>query len=44
MSDPLLLYCHCLLLEGFKRFYRYFDQQLWAVLVRACKRLHIHIP
>lgn len=35
VSDPLLLYCHCLLLEGFKRFYRYFDQQLWAVLVGA---------
>jgi len=44
VTDPLLLYCHCLLLEGFKRFYRYFDQQLWTVLERLFTYMEYRDP
>jgi hypothetical protein len=44
VTDPLLLYCQCLLLEGFKRFYRYLDQQLWAVLELLFQHMEYRDP
>jgi hypothetical protein len=34
VQDPLFMYLHCLLLEGFKRFYRGLGDKLWAVMER----------
>jgi len=42
--DPLLLYCQCLLMEAFKRFYRHLGPQLWAVMERLFSYMEYRDP
>lgn len=44
VSDPLLLYCHCLMLEAFRRFYRLLAPQLSAVLERLFQYMEYRDP
>lgn len=43
-NDPLLLYCQCQLMEGFKRFYRHLGPQLWAVMDRLFSCMEYRDP
>ena len=43
-GDPLLLYCQCLLMEAFKRFYRHLGPQLWAVMERLFSYMEYRDP